>query len=179
MVPLTHLVVGYLFSKTYCEMLGIPCGSEQAFTAVTIISSVFPDIDIFFGKKINEHRNTIFHAPIFWISFTTILIIYCFFNNSFLPYSVALGFGVFSHIFLDWFSGRTIGIRLFYPFSKKMYSLFPLNPAMGNVSFLPNKNDQEKYLKFLGNYFNNPFLALAEVGIYIIFLLTIVSRALQ
>lgn len=173
MLSPTHLAVGYLFSKTYCGILGMPCGSAQIFTTVSIASSLFPDIDIFFGKKVNEHRNTVLYAPIFWTSIMLLLIPYSLFNRNSLPYIVAIGFGIFSHIFLDWLSGRTTGIRLFYPFSKRMYSLFPLNPAMGNVDILPNKKNKEKYFRWLRNFFSNPFLAIVEIFIFINFLLAL------
>lgn len=141
MITVTHLGVGYVFSKTYCDLLGMQCGSEQLFTSVAMISSVLPDVDIFFGKKINEHRNTLFHTPFFWVGVIFLLTIVSIVRKSFWPYVIASSFGVFSHLFLDWFSGRTSGIRILYPFSRKMYSLFPLNPQKGNISFIPNRTN--------------------------------------
>ncbi|MCL4375116.1 metal-dependent hydrolase [Patescibacteria group bacterium] len=162
----THLAAVYLLSKGYCEGLGGLCGSESVFTTVSIIGALLPDIDIFFGKKVNEHRNTIFHTPIFWIIVLILLKIYRFFNRSLTPYIIAIGLGVFSHLFLDWLSGRTTGIRLLYPASKKQYSLFPTDPKIGNVEILPNKRNKKRYLRWMVNYFNNRFLVGVEILIY-------------
>lgn len=154
------------------------CGSESLFTTVAIISSLFPDIDILFGKKINNHRNTIFHTPFFWVC-----LIFLSFSvgirqkNYYLEqYTIAAAFGVFSHLFLDWFSGRTIGIRLLYPFSKKMYSLFPLKQQIGNIPLAPKKKYLNLYIPLIKLYFNNILLVLSELLILVFFILALIFK---
>lgn len=174
----THIAVGYVFSKTYCEVLGQNCGSESLFTTIAIATSVLPDIDIFFGKKVNNHRNTIFHSPLFWLLLAFLLFLVIFFKRNYNLgiYTIAGSFGVFSHIFLDWFSGRTIGIRIFYPFSKKMYSLFALNPQIGNIPIIPSKKYIHKYIHWIEYYFKNAFLVITELTILIIFFIVIIFK---
>jgi len=176
MITITHLGVGYVFSKTYCELLGMHCGSEQFFTSTAMVSAILPDIDIFFGKKINEHRNTLFHTPFFWLAVIFSLAIVGSVRKSFWPYVMAISFGVFSHLFFDWFAGRTSGIRIFYPFSRKMHSLFPLNPQKGNVSFIPNRSNKSAYISWIRFYFNNIFLVASEIMIFIIFLWILIFK---
>lgn len=178
MIVLTHAAVGYLFSKTYCDVLKMDCGSNSLFTAATIIASTVSDLDGLFGKKINQHRNTIFHTPLFWLGIVLVLFLISFLVRSLIlqSYIVAISLGIFSHLFLDWFSGRTIGIRLFYPFSKKMYSLFPLRPKLGDIPLIPNKKYRDQYIRFIRFYFNNVFLAISELMILAITFYVLIFR---
>lgn len=170
MLPPTHLAIGYLFSKTYCGALDFSCGSEPVFMSIAVISSLFPDIDLFSGKKLNDHRNTIFHAPFLYVCLAFLFLLIGFFERKMWIYTSAFAFGAFSHLFLDWFSGRTIGIRFFYPFSKKMYSLFPLTPSVGNMTLIPNKKNIPGFMRWLRFFFHNLFLTASEMLFLLIFL---------
>lgn len=170
MLPPTHLAVGYMFAKTYCDVFNLPCGSEPIFVAITIAGSLFPDIDIFFGKKINEHRNSIFHTPFLYFCLVCLFFLAGIFWEKMWIYMIAFAFGAFSHLFLDWVSGRTIGVRIFYPFSKTTYSLFPLTPQMGNITLVPNRKNLNAYTSWLRFFFRNRFLVICEILIFLIFL---------
>jgi hypothetical protein len=91
-----------------------------------VLASLFPDIDAlweFFergkiwGRDWKRHRISFFHYPIFYAPF--FLITFFFLPLSFwLLLLVNLSF----HFFHDFWDGE-IGIRYFYPFSKKFYAL--------------------------------------------------------
>lgn len=163
-----HIASGYLISKVYCNNLGLECKDPSLFTTLTIVGSLLPDVDGLFGGYLKDHRNTPFHSPLFWLFILLIsyafgfLFKYLFIQN----YIIALSIGAFFHLFLDWFSGRAAGIRIFYPFSKKVYSLFPLNPEKGKVSIIPTtKEDIKKYIEFVKFFFENRFLVATEITI--------------
>ena len=128
-----------------------------------IIGALIPDIDFVFFKNIKDHHNSIPHSPLFWILVSSILYLLAFLTENTLleNYVIAFTIGVLVHLFLDWFSGRTAGIRVFYPFSKKVYSLYPLNPTEGEVStsLIPNKS----HIKFFKFYAENKFLLYVEI----------------
>lgn len=156
-----HIASGYLLSKA-CYLSNINCFNNPTFTAVLIVGALLPDVDGMFGAQIKDHRNTPFHAPLFWlvIFISTYTVNTVMLKNSQLnTYLIALNIGIFSHLFLDWLAGRTAGIRIFYPFSKKVYSLFPLNPEKGAVGMFSLKN-QAAFWKY---YLENKFLVITEM----------------
>lgn len=160
-----HIASGYLLSKV-CYLSNINCLNNSTFTTVVIIGSLLPDIDGLAGAQIKDHRKTPFHAPFFWlvIFISTYTVNGLMLKNSQLnTYLIALNIGIFSHLLLDWFAGRTAGIRIFYPFSKKVYSLFPLNPKKGAVGMFSLKN-QSAFWKY---YFENKFLLILEAIIIV------------
>lgn len=165
-----HFASGYLVSKIYCNNLNLACSNDSAFTTFTIIGSLLPDIDgLFsgvFGGYLKDHRNTPFHTPFFWLCISSIIYSFGFLTKNYLiqNYIIALSFGVFLHFFLDWYGGRAAGIRIFYPFSKTIYSFFPINPEKGKIPVIPkNKKDIKKYVEFIKFYFENKILLFSEI----------------
>lgn len=158
MTSFAHLSSGYWVYKIASNAPGV---ETSLLLSLSMAGALAPDIDGLFGKKMRDHRNTIFHAPSFWLlSFVTIrTFIFLGSNESLVVYVNAFFSGVFIHLFLDFFSGRTTGIRLFYPFSKKIYALFPIHPEKGNIPVLPNR----EHLSFWKFYFENKFLVLTEL----------------
>jgi membrane-bound metal-dependent hydrolase YbcI (DUF457 family) len=161
----THIAAGYIVSEILIRNSNLQGVNNPLITELTILGSLVPDIDGLFGKQLKDHRKTVFHAPLFWllVMSTICLIIYFYTNKQGLIYYLAFSFGVLSHLFLDWFSGRTAGIRIFYPFSKKQYSLFTLDPTKGAVGVFPNKKNFHKYLVYVRFFCKNKFLVLAEI----------------
>lgn len=133
----THLVGGILVASVaiingeYMENL-----DKAIFMGMTIIGSLFPDIDhgrSYIGQKAKitskvvsktcGHRGAT-HSPIMTLLFLMLL---DYLNNEFLivadikillrPFYL----GIASHIFLDFLTGG--GVPIFMPFSKKRYSL--------------------------------------------------------
>lgn len=130
-----------------------------------VLGSILVDVDAFFYEELKDHHNSLLHTPLFWAlvfilghfwgSFTK--------NSSIINITFALSIGVFSHLFLDWFGARRSGIRIFYPFSERMYSLYPLDPGKWGSPWrlLPKREHLEFYLK-------NKFLFLTEVSIVLV-----------
>lgn len=133
-----------------------------------LVGSVLPDIDFVFFKYVKDHHNSWLHTPIFWIILYVIVFIIGIVvqNNGIIIYNTAFLIGTITHLFLDWFSGRTAGIRISYPFSIKVFSLYPLNPQKGKVltSLFPTKEHRE-FFKF---YAKNKFLLCFEMSLVMI-----------
>lgn len=167
-----HVAGGYLAFKavtTISPEFGL---NEPKIFLVTILGSILPDIDVFFYKEMKEHHNSLLHTPLFWI-FIFILgygVSLLTKNPSIKNITFALSFGVFSHFFLDWFSARRSGIRIFYPFSQKMYSLFPLNQGKWGspFTFFPKKEQVEFYVKNKFLFLTEILLTLGALGIWIL-----------
>lgn len=134
-----HLVGGYLAIKIANKInpnLGL---LNNGLIITGLVGSVLPDVDLFFFKNLKDHHNSWFHAPLFWVSVYATITIFSLItkNQTIMSYSTALIIGVLVHIFLDWFSARTTGIKFLYPFSEKMFSLYPLSPQKGEIQILP------------------------------------------
>lgn len=132
-----------------------------------LIGSVLPDVDFIFFTYVKDHHNSWPHTPLFWIAIYLMVFAsgFIFKNQTIKDYSTAVIIGILSHFFLDWFSGRTAGIRLLYPFSQHVFSLYPIDPQKGEVptSILPNK----EYVEFFKFYAQNKFLLFSEIGLTI------------
>lgn len=160
MTPSTHLASGYLVYRAAAFL-----GATQSanLLLLSMLGSFAPDIDgLFPGQRMNNHRNTIFHTPFFWILACLLALLFLQISRpGFLIYSLVFFIGSFLHLFLDWVSARTGGVRLFYPFSQKAYSLFPLSLEHGDIPVLPNGG----YKNFWKFYFQNTFLIIVEASI--------------
>jgi membrane-bound metal-dependent hydrolase YbcI (DUF457 family) len=126
---------------------------------VSMAGSLIPDIDGFLGGQVNNHRYTVFHAPFVWLGLILFLGLFLFKSKKMRNYILVFALALFGHLFLDWFAGRTAGIQIFYPFSKKIYSFCSLEPEKGNIPILPNK----EHLDFLKFYLENKFLLFTEI----------------
>jgi len=162
-----HISGGYLALNIVNKInpnLGL---STNGLIIAWLVGSVLPDIDFMFFKYVKDHHNSWPHAPLFWIAiYLTVLTPGFILKNQIIKgYSTALIIGILIHLFLDWFSGRTAGIRMFYPFSQQVFSLYPLNPQKGEVptSIFPNK----EYIEFFRFYAQNKFLIFSEIALTI------------
>lgn len=153
MTPPAHLASGIIIFYLLKNKL-----KTKNLLIFALLGSMAPDIDGLFGKSINIHRYGPFHAPLCWLGLF-ILALFIIKKGNTKKLSLVFFTAVFVHLFLDWFSGRTAGIQIFYPFSKKISSLFPIQPEKGNLPVLPNK----KHLQFWKFYTENKFLFLSEV----------------
>lgn len=127
MVFLSHLSVGYLLSVPATDSL----------SGLLIISgSILPDIDAFFFKYVKDHHKSPLHYPLFWLFLSILAILFSEISNNFYPgYLVfCLTLGIYGHLFFDWIFARSTGIMFFYPFSRKNFSILPLEPKKGKVS---------------------------------------------
>ncbi len=125
------------------------------------LAGVFPDIDaLFFINRMHDHHNTPLHAPLFWA--VIFLVLFAVTRN---PYIVAAFLGISSHLFLDWYGGRIAGLIVFYPFSMKRYSLFPLGADTPIFS--------REYNKF---YMSNKVLFFSEIFIVVAAIIVLVAK---
>ena len=67
------------------------------------------------------------------------------------------------HLFTDWFTARTVGIKWLYPFSNKDYSLYTIYPEKGKGTVWEMIKDP--YFSF---YLQNGFLLWTEISILIL-----------
>ncbi len=156
MIFLAHLASGILLYYLLKKKL-----KHSYLFYICLIGSLVPDLDALFGKQVNAHRYTVFHAPLFWLGLFVFLMIIFLRNKKVKTCLSAFLLAVGSHLFFDWITGRTAGIQFFYPFSKKIYSLYPLHPEKGNISIWTSL-EQMDFWRF---YWENKLLVALEAGL--------------
>lgn len=136
------------------------------------IAGVLPDIDLsFYVNSVKDHHDTPTHTPLYWLALFIVLLVIYHSNTAALAYVWAAFIGITSHMFLDWYGGRICGIRLFFPFSKKRYSLFPLErKKFKQIDF------SKKYREF---YTNNRVLLWSEILIVVVAIAVLVIQILN
>ena len=161
----THIATEYILSEIYINNFNLQGVDSLLITTFTIVGSLVSDIDGLSGSQMKDHRKTPFHAPLIWFSFILIILLFGIFtfNEKMMIYNIMFGFGIFFHLFLDWLGGRTTGIRIFYPFSQKQYSLFRHDSQKGAISMFPNRKNIRKYFEFVKFYFKNKILVTIEI----------------
>ncbi len=179
MTPFAHVAVGYLATQLVDFINPSLHFNDPGIIIAGIVGGNLPDFDVFFVKDITKHRNTITHAPLFWL-----LVIggflaasYLMGNNLFFRYFLALGVGVLSHFLTDWFAARGLdgGIRLLYPFSKKHYGLYPLEKEKIKFEGIQTMFKRE----FIKYYMENSFLFYSEAALILIGLIIFLNRSLS
>ena len=141
-----HIIGGVVFTGIFCSFWNINIFSSPWYLAITIFSSLLPDIDhtrstigkIFLPIAKYLDRNfghrTITHSIIFVM--VTYLIVYLFSAFTFLDMNIPLIFifAIISHLIFDMLTVQ--GVPLFYPF-KRNPCVIPGNPEhrlQGNAS---------------------------------------------
>ena len=135
-----HIAGGYLVAEALIALTNpgiVLTGNEVlALTLIGTIAGEFPDIDLFrftaeekSGKrKVENHREYVTHAPIFWLLFSTLICgIGLLTDSLFMTYLgiFVLG-GAWSHLFLD---SIEYGVRWFWPYSNKRFAMMKDGPA--------------------------------------------------
>lgn len=160
---LSHVMFGsmivFLLDKT--GVMGVDF--SMSFLIVGWLFSIAPDIDGLFAKKLSNHHNSPFHEPLFWILIIAIFTAVT--RASFLSYAIVAISCVIGHIFTDFIFARTAGIKMFAPFNKRAYSLFPVNEEMGN--FRPTNIMTYFRKDHIKNYMDKKLLFGLEVTINI------------
>jgi len=161
MLPFAHLSSGYLVYAAVAHTVDL---DNVPLFGIALAGAMAPDIDGLFGAQMKDHRNTVFHAPLFWLGLSIVAFIL---GRIFVPTlklpMLTFFLSVFVHLSLDWFSARTSGIRLLYPFSKKNYSCFPLLPEKGTLPVFPDKEHLKTWVEFWRFYFSKKFLVITEL----------------
>lgn len=151
----SHIATGYLAGKISNE--------KTKFLALWCLATVVPDIDGLWSSTVIEHHS-ILHTPIFWIFFCTpIYILGVYYKNPQIKKtSFILFLGSFIHLFTDWLTARTVGIKWLYPFNDIDYFLYEIQPAKGNIPII-----EMLISPYINFYFENKLLAYFEVGLSI------------
>ena len=151
MIPISHAATGIFILRIFsffnpAVLFNLPG------ILIAILLSLLPDIDIFWAKKLNTHKSFL-HAPLPWILLFVILYSINFFTHfvsTWILYFLIVQ--ALAHILLDYITCRTAGVKIFYPFQNKEYSLFPHTKSYGNLELheivgKKSKNFWKHYLK--------------------------------
>lgn len=122
----SHLASGYLLHRLKIF--------EKKWLVLWLISSVVPDIDGLWSKSVVEHHS-ILHTPVFWMFLCGFgwLAGYLKNNNNIKTIFIILFLGSIAHLFTDYITARTVGIKWMYPINNIDYYLFPIIPEKGNI----------------------------------------------
>lgn len=175
MTPFAHVSGGYLIVELADKIYpGVGFNRPDSIISAVIGANI-PDFDVFFVKKITDHRNTITHTPIFWI----VLLSICFgvaeiIKNPFITLNLtSFSLGLFTHFLFDWFAARgenVGGIRLFYPWIKKHYGFKKLEKLPRDIK------DHPTLKKYLPYYLKDKFLFFGEVLVILLGILIFTIR---
>ena len=159
MMFISHILSGIVMLKLFSLVFPIIPFNSLAILFV-ICLQLLPDMDILWAKNLSSHHESYFHAPIFWISLSLVLMLFSSITNlvpMWFAYIVLIQ--TLSHLLFDYITARTAGIPIFYPFVKKEYSLFPLNKKHGDF----NQFSLKAQLDFLKLYSKNNVLLFFEI----------------
>ncbi len=123
----SHVAGGYLGYRLSTDVLKVFPQSDLLL-ATAILGAVIPDIDALFYHDLRDHHDSWLHYPVFWIILIGSLLLVNQVGRIIIPeYILSFIIGLTSHFLLDWLSARMAGMKLFFPLSRKSYSLFPLD----------------------------------------------------
>jgi hypothetical protein len=123
MTTATHTATGFLIVKTM-DLLGlIPPDLKTVAYTVGMITANMPDFDILFNFRISGHRESVFHAPIFWLLvLVPVFGVAIFYDLAAVFLLVFISFlCILSHFILDT-SDYSQGISWLRPFTRTKYS---------------------------------------------------------
>lgn len=179
MLPPGHIAAGYLLAKSLIAFQPTLTADEQFWLATLGgLAGFAPDLDMFYAF-IKErgfyqtctkfsHRDFITHTPIFWLILSAIIALVG--QTFFWRYSaLAILISSWSHLLLD---STFVGLRWFYPFSKKFYAL--RNPGQAPPNLV--KGFFNHWFNSIKMYYqNSPFTLWGEIILVIIAFLVIFS----
>ena len=132
-----------------------------------MFAAIIPDIDGLLSKTVADHHS-ILHPPFFWVIVCGIgwFIGHVRVDNDIKRIFLIIFLGSLLHLFTDYITARTVGIKWFPPFNTVDYYLFMITPEKGNISIwemlIP------PYVTF---YMENKMLTIFEILINIIALI--------
>ncbi len=161
----SHAAGAYLAIRL-ADYLDPSLGLGRSSLVITaVLAGMISDIDgLFYIGHLRDHHDTPLHTPVFWVAVFIVLSGVNYSANWNIQLYLTSGFiGIASHLFLDWYAGRVAGLRVFYPLTKKRYSLFPLHRNKEVFKF--NMQGAKEYIKF---YTSNRFLLISEVLVVVV-----------
>ena len=167
----SHIASGYILGKVLILKFR-PKENRYVFLVMVIIGAIIPDIDGLFSETVAGHHSII-HTPFFWLGFLALTYSIGSFGSQKNIQDLGRGFtmGAVVHLFTDWFTARTVGIKWFYPFSNQDYFLFSIQPEQGQVSVWEMIIDP--YFSF---YLENKFLMWSEILICVAALIMVLKK---
>ena len=172
MIFLSHILSSILILKVLhlINPSEFPVNSYSAI--LSIFFAILPDIDFFMSDKLHSHRKTMFHAPLsFVIVFLAgLLVNYLFGLFPFWILYLFIAQAVF-HLASDIITARSCGIYVWYPFSEKEYTLFPLEKSYGD--FHPMKIASKEYRGFWKYYLKNKIMLGFELLVIVLGIISV------
>lgn len=174
MTPIAHISGAYLAIKSVDKLRSNLGLNEKSALITGVLTGLVIDIDVFFYSSLRYHHNSPLHTPLFWLVVVLLMYVVGIYrkNNKLKSLALSIFIGAYSHIFLDWISTRGAGMLLLYPFSNRIFSLFPLDPPKVNITLWESLTS-DRFIKF---YLLNPFLVVAEILVFIAGLLLFVKE---
>ena len=166
MIPISHIASSILILRILSFFNSLIPFSLLALL-LSMVFSLITDIDFFWARKLNAHKQSYFHAPLFWVLIFAILYVVNIFLQI-IPTWILYVFivQILAHLLFDFITGRTAGVPIFYPFNKKEYSLCLINKSYGNLRRFETVS--KKARGFWKYYFKNKKLVVFEVVIILL-----------
>ena len=122
----SHIASGYILAKTNLF--------KKKWILLWLLAAVIPDIDGLWSSSVVDHHS-ILHTPIFWVVLCSggWILGHINGNNDFKIISSIIFIGSFLHLFTDYITARTVGVKWLYPFNNTDYYLFDISPENGNI----------------------------------------------
>jgi len=122
----SHIASGYILAKINLF--------EKKWILLWLFAAIIPDIDGLWSKSVVEHHS-ILHTPIFWIVFCGAgwIIGHVIDNDEYKTISSIIFIGSFIHLFTDYITARTVGVKWLYPFNDTDYYLYDIKPENGRI----------------------------------------------
>ena len=155
----SHIASGYILAKTNLF--------EKKWILLWLLAAVIPDIDGLWSSSVVDHHS-ILHTPIFWVVLCSggWILGHINGNNDFKIISSIIFIGSFLHLFTDYITARTVGVKWLYPFNNTDYYLFDISPENGNIPIW-----QMIIPPYIFFYMENKVLTIFEILINLIALI--------
>lgn len=159
MYPISHVMAGFMLAVAleltgFVELTGF-------LIAVSVVASLLPDLDAFLVDDMAKHHDGFLHAPLFWLIATFVIYV-----AGYPLIALVGGLSLILHLFTDFVTARTVGIKAWYPFSDVQYSMFETDPVYGR--FNPSRPGKEDLKKHLSHYVENKPALIFEAVINVI-----------
>ncbi len=133
MYTFSHALSGIVVLKALNVVLpeSIPFNNE--FILYAAIFSSLQDIDAWLTQKVNQHHNTLTHTLFLWLLVLMVgNVFHLIWKIPDLTVLILLILFPFIHIAIDFFTCRSTGPMLLFPFSKKHFGLSEFRPEIAD-----------------------------------------------
>jgi|TARA_B100000902_G_scaffold399313_1_gene469561 membrane-bound metal-dependent hydrolase YbcI (DUF457 family) len=122
----SHLASGYILAKTNLF--------DKKWIPLWLLAAVIPDIDGLWSRSVVEHHSVL-HTPFPWVVLCGAGWIYGYIkgNSDLKTISIIIFIGSFLHLFTDYVTARTVGVKWLYPLNNTDYYLYDISPEKGDI----------------------------------------------